>query len=80
MSFDKAIKKLLDDIYPFTSNELNSSRTKGYIPSMSVMKSLKFILHSLTPTLMSRSLGIRLRHISIIKTNLKRGRRTTITI
>jgi hypothetical protein len=45
-----------------------------------ILKSLKFVVHSLEPTLLSRSLRIRLRHKSSIKSSLKSERRKTIPI
>jgi hypothetical protein len=46
---------------------------------MIVLKGLKFILYSLAPTFLSRSMRIRLRHRSSIKSSLK-SRRKTIPI
>ena len=80
MLFNKAINTQLNGVYPFTTNKLNSNKTRDDVSSMIVLKSMKFILYSLMPTLSSKSLIIRLMYISNIKSSLNTRKRKTTPI
>lgn len=70
----------LDGVNPFALYKFNSSKTRDDVLSVIVLKKLKYVPHSLAPTLLSRELRIRLRHKSGIKSSLKSRRRKIISI
>ena len=59
--FDESISSGLDLIDPFTTDCILAERQSNHVPSMSFMKSIKFIGYSLLPKRISASLTINMR-------------------
>jgi hypothetical protein len=61
VTFNRSISFGLDLIDPFTTDCRLARRQSGHVPSMSFVKSIKFIDHSLSPKRISASLTIGMR-------------------
>ena len=61
VTFNEFISPSLDLIDPFTTNCRLARRQNGHVPSMSLVKCIKFISHDLLPKRISASLTIGMR-------------------
>ncbi|KAG7941811.1 hypothetical protein I3843_16G065400 [Carya illinoinensis] len=80
ISIQSPIGTQLDRINPFATNRFHLSRTRDNIPCMIILKSLKFISHRPTPTIMFSGRRISGRNRNGRQSSMKRGMGETIPI